>query len=98
MKKPIEWHTAKDNALEPSNPCTANINGAIKSFNGLTKREWLAGMADVPWNAVIDAISQHREAMGQSSLHPIRNDELLEYRAKLMVLQADALLAELAKK
>lgn len=91
--------TAKEIGKQSANP-TYNTNEQgvryPESF-GMTKREWLAGMANVPWNAVIDAINNKREAAGQSTLHPIRNDELLEYRAKLMVLQADALLEELSK-
>lgn len=97
MNKPSEWHTAKENALEPSNPCTANINGAIKSFNGLTKREWLAGMADVPWNAVLDTMTQQCvKPSGTGGNFTVT--QLLENRSRIMVLQADTLLAELAKK
>ena len=56
-------------------------------------RTWLAGMADVPWNAVIETLEKKcPDLKGMLTV-----DEVLEYRAELKCIEADAILAQLRK-
>lgn len=87
---------AKDNGEMPISPIPQG-EISLDEFTGLTKREWLAGMADVPWNAVLDTMTQQCvKPNGTGGNFTVT--QLLENRSRIMVLQADALLAELAKK
>ena len=74
------------------NPSTQNskpIDG-LTSHVGITLRQHYAGLADVPWDAVIDTlrgIGEDKPTIGR----------VVEYRAAMMLAQADALLAALAQ-
>jgi len=54
---------------------------------GMTLRDWFAGQAIVPWNAVIETLSLKGEQYPTAG-------RAAEYRAKLKYLEADAMLAE----
>lgn len=61
---------------------------------GMSLRDWFAGQADVPWNAVIETLEKK---------FPNRNgkftvSEVVTYRAEFKYIEADAMLLERAKK
>lgn len=53
---------------------------------GMTLRDWFAGQADIPWNAVIETLA----IKGNQSPTVI---DLLTYRAELKYIEADAMIA-----
>jgi len=53
---------------------------------GMTLRDWFAGQADVPWNAVIETLAI------KGNKAPTVN-ELLTYRAELKYIEADAMIS-----
>lgn len=60
---------------------------------GLTKREYFAAHADVPWNAVIETLMiKHPEKKGKISM-----DDVFEYQAAAKVRAADFLIEQLNK-
>ncbi len=73
------------NGDTPAFPVSVGYMGDIEA-SGLTKREWFAGMADIPWNAVIETL------IIQGNKKP-SVPEVIEYRAKLKFIEADALLS-----
>lgn len=73
------------NADKPAFPHTENT---FQNKNGLTKREYFAAMADIPWNAILETLSIQ-------GIHNPTVQQVLRYRAKLKLIEADALLAEL---
>ena len=81
-----------NNADKPAFPTMGDIthNPQFDTIEGLTKREYFAAMADVPWNAVI-------ETMRLDGITRPTVKQAAEYRAAMKVCEADALLAELDK-
>jgi hypothetical protein len=53
---------------------------------GMTLRDWFAGNADVPWNAVIETLSI------RGNKNPTVSD-LAAYRAEIKFIEADAMIA-----
>lgn len=65
--------------------------GVDSPQEGLTKREYFATHAEIPWNAVITTLEIK---------HPGANitvREIIKYRAVLQVMAADALIEQLNK-
>jgi hypothetical protein len=60
-------------------------NGNLHPHAGITVRDWFAGQSDIPWNAVIDGLAMLGE------LRPTV-ERVVEYRAKMKYLEADAML------
>lgn len=56
------------------------------STDGMSLRDWFAGQADVPWNAVFETLGHLGEPKPTVS-------RLAEYRAHLKYVEADAMLA-----
>lgn len=56
------------------------------SHGGMSLRDWFAGQADVPWNAVIDTLGLKGE--NTPTLYRIA-----QYRAELKYIEADAMIA-----
>ena len=62
--------------------------GEFKPSPGLTRRDYFAAHVDIPWNACIDALSK-------GGSHRPTNEEVIKYRVKLKLLEADLLLNSL---
>lgn len=58
-----------------------------KGTDGMTLRDWFAGQADIPWNAVIET---YRIKTGRDSPTVL---EIASYRAELKYIEADAMIA-----
>jgi len=62
------------------------VQSSTWDYKGITVRDWFAGQADVPWNAVIETLS----------IKGIENPtvkQMAEYRALMKYAEADAMLA-----
>ncbi len=57
--------------------------------DGMSLRMWLAGKAVIPWDVITDAL--WRKSPDRKGLFTF--DELLEYRAALRFIDADAMIA-----
>jgi hypothetical protein len=57
-----------------------------KNYEGMTLRDWFAGQADVPWNAVLETL----ELRGEKNPTVQR---MAEYRAEIKYVMADAMIA-----
>ena len=60
--------------------------------SGLTKREYFAAHADIPWDAVIGMLEKKFPSGTKITAH-----DLIAYRASLKILEADELLKQLEK-
>ncbi len=54
-------------------------------YSGMTLRDWFAGQADIPWNAVAETLAI------KGDVHPTVSG-ILEYRSQLKYIEADAML------
>jgi len=76
------------NGDNPAFPRVVKLPNGIEQYEGLTKREWFAGRADMPWNAVMESL-RINEGIENPTV-----DEMVRYRAQLAFRAADAMLKE----
>lgn len=62
--------------------------------DGPTKRELAAIHANIPWETAHERLAFNNQI---ANIRRLTDEEVAAYRAKLMVIQADALITELAK-
>lgn len=67
-------------------PCEGGVDSGLYADPGMTLRDWFAGQADVPWNAVIETL-----ALKGNKTPTV--DDVLRYRAEVKYIAADAMIA-----
>lgn len=72
----------------PAFPCNADAYACGAVTAGMTLRDYFAGQADVPWNAVIETYRENK----QVGCNPPTVEAILNYRAELKYIEADAML------
>ena len=75
----------------PIHSTTGDPRDGVYATDGLTKREYFAAHADIPWNACLDA-------MQLKGIANPSNKNVVEYKAILAVLYADMLIEYLSQK
>lgn len=66
------------------------VSDQFETVHGMTLRDWFAGQAEVPWNAVIETL----KLKGNPAPTVV---QLLAYRAELKYIEADAMIAARSK-
>ena len=87
IRAALEASINSSNQVDDGGPAYPGVLGPPSEFTtGMTIRDWFAGQADVPWNAVIETL-----AMRGNKKPTV--DDVLQYRAEVKYLEADAMIA-----
>ena len=75
--------------IDDGGPAMPTPTYAESRHKGMSVRMWLAGRSQIPWDGLIDALTRKFPDRDRNFTF----DEVLEYRAQLRFVDADALIA-----